>query len=59
MEETALHKASSSGRLEILDLLLTSGVDPTIKEMCEELPVDQALPRKLEEIGAVFKRHEV
>lgn len=57
VEETALHKASCTGRLEILELLLNSGADPSITEMCGELPVDQALPRKSDEVRSVFDRH--
>jgi ankyrin repeat protein len=55
--ETALHKASAWGYTAIIELLLSSGADPTITEMCGELPVDQALPRKRDEVRAVFDRY--
>ena len=57
LEETALHKASTNGYIDIIQTLLNSGADPNIKEMCGELPIDQALPRKLEQIRSVFKNH--
>jgi len=56
-EETALHKASASGRTTIIELLLASGADPTITEMCGQLPIDQALPRKRDEVHAIFERN--
>ncbi|MEO1368160.1 MAG: ankyrin repeat domain-containing protein [Acidobacteriota bacterium] len=55
--ETALHKASAYGYTAIIQLLLDSGADPSIPEMFGELPVDQALPRKRDEVRAVFDRH--
>lgn len=55
--ETALHKASARGCITVIELLLASGADPAITEMCGELPVDQALPRKRDEVCAVFDRH--
>ena len=57
LEETALHKASTNGYIDIIQTLLNSVADPNIKEMCGELPIDQALPRKLEQIRSVFKNH--
>lgn len=57
VEETALHKASAGGYTAVIDLLLSSGADPTIPEMCGELPIDQALPRKRDDVRAVFERH--
>ena len=57
LEETALHKASTGGYTAVIQLLLDSGADPEITEMCGELPVDQALPRKRDEVHAVFDRH--
>lgn len=57
LEETALHKAAAGGYTAVIDLLLDSGADPTIIEMCGELPVDQALPRKREEVRAVLDRY--
>ena len=54
LEETALHKASTGGYTAVIQLLLDSGADPEITEMCGELPVDQALPRKRDEVHAVF-----
>ncbi len=58
LEETALHKASSNGYINIIQVLLDSGADPNIREMCDELPVDQALPRKLKQVRSVFMNHE-
>jgi ankyrin repeat protein len=55
--ETALHKASAGGYVTIIQLLLASGADPAIKEMCGELPIDKALPRKRDEVRAVFDRY--
>ncbi|MGL4399317.1 MAG: ankyrin repeat domain-containing protein [Luteolibacter sp.] len=55
--ETALHKASSGGYVELIIALLDAGADPAIAEPCGELPVDQALPRKCEQITAVFNAH--
>lgn len=55
--ETALHKASSGGHLEIIRDLLGSGADPSIAETCGELPIDQALPRKLDQVRAIFENH--
>ena len=57
VEETALHKACSNGYINIIQALLDLGADPNIKEMCGELPIDQALPRKLEQVRSVFKNH--
>jgi ankyrin repeat protein len=53
--ETALHKASSGGYLEIIRDLLDSGADPSITETCGEAPIDQALPRKRDQVRAVFE----
>jgi len=55
--ETALHKAASGGHLEIIQLLLASGADSSIVEMCGELPVERALPRKLDQIKAIFDKY--
>lgn len=55
--ETALHKASGNGHLEIIEHLLESGADPTIPGVCGELPVDQALPRKKDQVKALFDRY--
>jgi ankyrin repeat protein len=55
--ETALHKASAGGYVQVIELLLAMGADPTIPEMCGELPIDQALPRKRDEVRAVFNLH--
>ena len=55
--ETALHKASSGGYVELIIALLDAGADPSIAEPCGELPVDQALPRKREQIMAAFNAH--
>ena len=55
--ETALHKASCGGRCEIIALLLSAGADPSITEMCGETPIDQALPRKRDQVRAEFERH--
>ena len=55
--ETALHKASSGGYLEVIDFLLQAGADCSITEMCGELPVDQALPRKAEQVRSLFNKH--
>ncbi len=55
--ETALHKASEYGRLDTIELLLELGADPSIKEMRGELPVEQALPRKSEQVKAIFDGH--
>lgn len=57
LEETALHKASARGCTAILEMLLSAGADPTIAGMCGELPIDQALPRKREQVRAVFDRY--
>ena len=57
LEETALHKASAGGYTEVIELLLDSGADPSIAEMCGELPVDQALPRKRDEVRETFERY--
>jgi len=57
LEETALHKASLHDYVNVIELLLQAGADPTIKEMCGELPVDQALPRKAEEVRAAFVKY--
>ncbi len=55
--ETALHKASSGGYVELIIALLDAGAEPSITEPCGELPVDQALPRKREQIKAAFNAH--
>lgn len=55
--ETALHKASSGGHCEIIRMLLVSGADPSITEMCGEKPIDQALPRKWDQVRAEFESH--
>jgi ankyrin repeat protein len=55
--ETALHKASSGGYVEVIIALLDAGADPSIVEPCGKLPVDQALPRKQDQIRAVFDAH--
>lgn len=57
LDETALHKASAGGYTEIITLLLESGADPLIPEMCGELPIDQALPRKRDEVRAIFDQY--
>ena len=57
LTQTPLHKASSHGYTAIIELLLESGADPTIPDDCGELPIDQALPRKRDEIHAIFNRH--
>lgn len=49
--------AATKGHLAIIELLLLSGADPSIREMCDERPIDQTLPRKREEIQALFDRH--
>ena len=53
--ETALHKASANGHIEIIIDLLDAGADPTIPEMCGELPIDQALPCKQDLIREIFE----
>ena len=55
--ETALHKASSGGYVEIIRTLLDAGADPSITETCGEAPIDQALPRKRDQVRAVFATH--
>lgn len=55
--ETALHKASRGGHLEIIEFLLHAGANPSIPEMCGELPIDQALPRKAEQIKSLFEQY--
>ncbi|MEM7479849.1 MAG: ankyrin repeat domain-containing protein [Acidobacteriota bacterium] len=55
--ETALHKASAHGYVRVIELLLAYGADPAVAEACGQLPVDMALPRKRDEVRAVFVRH--
>ena len=52
--ETALHKASSGGYVNLKTALLAAGADPSIAEPCGDLPIDQALPRKREQVRAAF-----
>jgi cytohesin len=55
--ETAIHKASSGGYLDVIDFLLQAGADCSIGEMCGKLQIDQALPRKTEQIRSLFNKH--
>jgi len=55
--ETLLHMASRVGRLELIELLIDSGVDVNATDGGEETPWDYALPRKAVEIRALLEKH--
>ncbi len=44
--DTALHRAAANGTLEMVELLLEAGADPTIEGWMRRTPLDRAQERK-------------
>ena len=55
--ETALHKAAFEGNLEMVNLLLDAGADPSIEDHDGETALRYADKRDFEDVAAVLRTH--